>query len=53
MFILLFPDDVVVSDLNKNDGKDRRICIPLFTPLYKYCMQVLSFAEGDVIDFSA
>jgi len=38
----LFPDVVVVSDLNKNiggstdlaqKGTDRQICIPLFTPL--------------------
>jgi len=42
MFTLRFPDVVVVLDLNKNicgstdlakKGTDRRICIPLFTPL--------------------
>jgi len=40
----MFPDVVVVSDLNKNiggstdlgkKGTDRRICIKIFTPLAK------------------
>ena len=42
-FTLLFSDVVMVSDLNKNfggstdlgkKGTDRRICMPLFTPLH-------------------
>ena len=53
-FTLLFSDVVAVSELNKTfggstnlakKGTDRRICIPLFTPLRKSAFQRYTIAK--------